>query len=125
MPKQPEVTVTAASEVVGTRVRELRHSRGQSVDELARAAVDAGHPELTRDAVYAIESGRRLDGRRRRTVSVDELLAFAEVLGVPVFELLPAVAPSNVELRTEFKRRMAYAEELLSRMSPSGPEEGG
>ncbi len=91
MPKQPETTVTAVSDVAGERIRELRRRRSQSVDQLAQAAAEAGHPELTRDAIYAIESGRRLEGRRRRTISIDELLAFAEVLGVPARELLPVI----------------------------------
>jgi transcriptional regulator with XRE-family HTH domain len=88
MPKQPETTVTAISDAVAERIREIRRRRGLSVAELAQAAADAGHRELTRDAIYAIESGRRVQGRRRRTVSVDELDAFARVLGVPPTELL-------------------------------------
>jgi transcriptional regulator with XRE-family HTH domain len=96
MPKQPETTVTAISDVVGKRVREIRRRRDQSVDQLAQAAADAGHPELTRDAIYAIESGRRLEGRRRRTVSVDELWAFSEVFDVPLSVLLwPLLQPGG------------------------------
>jgi transcriptional regulator with XRE-family HTH domain len=88
MPKNPENAVTAVSDQVGERIRELRRRRHLRVDELAQSAAQAGHPELTRDAIYAIESGRRLEGRRRRTISVDELDAFARVLGVPPAELL-------------------------------------
>jgi transcriptional regulator with XRE-family HTH domain len=89
--------------VVGERVREIRRRRQQSVADLAKAAAAAGHPELTRDAIYAIESGRRLQGRRRRTVSVDELLAFAEVFDVPISVLLwPILAPTGQEATLQF-----------------------
>lgn len=125
MPKQPEITVTAVSEAVGKRIRELRRNRGLNVAELAQQAADVGHPELTRDAIYAIESGRRLEGRRRRTVSVDELLAFAEVLGVPVATLLwPSLggrlsllfdSPADLE---GFARNLVKALELTGRMPP-------
>ena len=99
MTNEPRVTEPTPSDVVGERVRELRHRRGQSVAELAADCAAAGHPELTRDAIYTIESGRRLEGRRRRTVSVDELVAFARVFDVPVFELLPEITPSAAQLQ--------------------------
>lgn len=99
MTKDPGAERPTPSDVVGSRVRGLRRERGQSVAELAAAAAKAGHPELTRDAIYAIESGRRLAGRRRRTVSVDELLAFAETFDVPIGALLwPVVHVPSEEI---------------------------
>jgi transcriptional regulator with XRE-family HTH domain len=98
MPKKPETTVTTISEVVGRNVRDIRKRRQQSVDEFAQAAAAAGHPELTRDAIYAIETGRPLEGRRRRTVSADELWAFAEVFDVPLSVLMyPLLQPTGQE----------------------------
>jgi transcriptional regulator with XRE-family HTH domain len=101
MTNKPGATEPTPSDVVGDRVRGIRRHRRQSVEELAKACADAGHPELTRDAIYAIESGRRLEGRRRRTVSVDELLAFAEVLDVPVGALLYPVLHLPTEEQAE------------------------
>ncbi len=76
------------SDVVAERIREIRRRRRLSVDELAAASAEAGYPELTTQAIYNIESGRRVDGRRRRTVSVDELLALALALNVAPVDLL-------------------------------------
>jgi hypothetical protein len=81
--------------------REIRRHRDQSVDQLAQAAADAGHPELTRDAIYAIETGRPLQGRRRRTVSIDELWAFTEVFDVPLSVLMwPLLQPAGGQTST-------------------------
>ncbi len=95
MPKNPEI-VTTASETVGERVRAIRRTRQLTVEDLAAMCADAGYPELTRDAIYAIESGRRLGGRRRRTVSIDELFGFAKAFNVPLAVLLwPILQPSS------------------------------
>lgn len=103
------------SDIAGERIRELRRDRGQSVAELAQACAEAGHPELTRDAIYTIETGRRIQGRRRRAVSVDELLAFAVVFQVPVWRFLPpAFGPSG-----EIDEAKAYIEKMLFEVLPT------
>jgi len=88
MTKSPGLNVPTPSDVVGERIRELRRHRHLSVQELADICAKAGHPELTKAAIYTIEGGRRLEGRRRRAVTVDELLAFAEAFDVPIGALL-------------------------------------
>ncbi len=91
MTNQPAAPV---SDVVGANVRELRRRRRLTAAEFADVCAQAGHPELTEQTIYNIESGRRVQGRRRRTVSVEELLAFAEVLQVEISTLLwPAHPP--------------------------------
>jgi len=79
------------SDVVGDWVRALRQRRGWTAKELAEHCAEAGAPLLTGPSILNIETGRRgADGRRRRDVSVDELLTLAYVLGVsPVSLLFP------------------------------------
>jgi hypothetical protein len=45
-------------------------------------------PELTAAALTNIESGRRTDGVRRRTITVDELAVIAQALDIPPVALL-------------------------------------
>lgn len=78
------------SEIVGTRVRLVREQRRWSVEQLAAACAQAGASQLTVNALYALESGRKEKGtgRRRRHVTVDELLAIAYALGVHPVDLV-------------------------------------
>jgi len=82
--------VASISDSIAARVRSLRASRGLGRDEVAAAARAAGAPgSLTAAALGNIETGRRYpDGRRRREVSVDELVWLAAALAVPVSQLL-------------------------------------
>jgi transcriptional regulator with XRE-family HTH domain len=96
-------SLTEASETVGRRVGEVRRDLGWSVEQLAERCAQAGAPQLTVNALYVIESGRKekATGRRRRHVTVDELLLLAVALGVaPVDLLVPSTvaddAPVNV-----------------------------
>lgn len=79
------------SDVVGDWVRVLRQRRGWTAKKLAGHCAEAGAPLLTGPSILNIETGRRdAAGRRRRDVSVDELLTLAYVLGVsPVSLLFP------------------------------------
>jgi len=78
-----------ASDALALRIREVRKRRGWSVQQLAERCASLGAPELTRAVLANIESGRPdTRGQRRRTVSVDELLALALALDTaPVFLL--------------------------------------
>jgi transcriptional regulator with XRE-family HTH domain len=79
------------SDVVGRRVKAARRRQELTVAELAQRCIDAGAFELTEQALYNLEGGRRdKQGRRRRAVTVDELLILAYVLSVaPVHLLVP------------------------------------
>ena len=76
-----------ASEVLRLRIRACREEKGWKQVNLADAMTDVGVP-LTGDKVSKIETGTR-------SVSYDELLAFAYVLDVPLAELMspPEGAP--------------------------------
>lgn len=91
MPNQEEL-VSSASDVVGARVRQLRLERGwKTPQQLAERCAEIGAEDLTTNAIYALESGRRdAEGRRRRRVTVDEMIALAYALEVsPLALLLP------------------------------------
>ncbi|WP_442803330.1 helix-turn-helix domain-containing protein [Streptomyces pseudogriseolus] len=81
------------SDVVAERVQQVRKKRGWTVKQLAARCADLGAPELSAQALYNLENGRRDDsGRRRRDVTVDELLKLSYVLSVaPVHLLVPPI----------------------------------
>ena len=98
-----------ASETVAARVREWRLKRHWSMRELADRS---GLPE---DVIEAIENGRR-----RRGVTVDELMTLAHALSWPAAILLPA----DRDYYTAEEERRAIAldrerEESVSRTSKS------
>jgi transcriptional regulator with XRE-family HTH domain len=79
-----------ASDMVAARVRKVRKRRGWQPADLAARCAELGAGHLTENAIENIESGRRAGGRRRRTVTVDELLILALALNVaPVHLLVP------------------------------------
>lgn len=62
------------------------------MEQLAARCAEIGAPQLTVDALYLVENGRREPdtGRRRRKVTVDELLALALAFDMsPLYLLLP------------------------------------
>jgi transcriptional regulator with XRE-family HTH domain len=105
------------SDVVAGNVQQLRKRRGLSAAALAAACAKASHPQLTEAVIANIETGRRRpDGTRTRDVTVDELLAFAETLGIPAGALLPPlVAPVEQGMVLTFRSRREFwvAQRLL------------
>ncbi|MEU7163163.1 hypothetical protein AB0A70_00685 [Streptomyces morookaense] len=72
------------SDVVAEQVRRHRERLGLSREQLAAECARLGAPELTYAALVSIELGRRdKAGKRRREVSVDELLVLGLALAVP------------------------------------------
>jgi len=95
--------VDSPSDGVVWQLKEIRKKRGWSAAKLAEECAKAGFPQLTESVIANIESGRRDEqGRRRREVTVDELDAFARVLGVAPAELLA------------LRERVASAREFLT-----------
>lgn len=83
--------MVAVSDLVAERVKELRQRGGwMSTKSFAERCAEIGAPQLSASVLMNIESGRRKDGQRTRTISVDELLALAAALDVsPLVLLLP------------------------------------
>jgi transcriptional regulator with XRE-family HTH domain len=86
--------VPTPSDVAAKRVREVRRKRGLTVAQLAERCAVRGMPGLTEQALYNLEAGRAdKRGRRRRAVTVDELLVLGLALDVAPVHLL--VSPDH------------------------------
>jgi transcriptional regulator with XRE-family HTH domain len=90
------------SDVVAARVKDLRISKGLTVQQLADRCRDIGAPTLTASAITNIESGRRKDGRRTRILTIDELLPLALALDVPPIALLIPGVGEQMDVTPEF-----------------------
>jgi transcriptional regulator with XRE-family HTH domain len=83
------VGVNTTSDMVAERIQAIRQSYVWSARQLASRCAAIGAVDLTSAVIANIESGRRdVGGRRRRNVTVDELLAIALALGVAPVKLL-------------------------------------
>jgi transcriptional regulator with XRE-family HTH domain len=72
------------SEVVADQVSHRRRAAGLNRDQLAKACRDRGAPDtFTASAVANIETGRKVEGRRRRDVTIEELALLGAALKVP------------------------------------------
>jgi transcriptional regulator with XRE-family HTH domain len=93
------VEMTGESEAVAQRVRELRHKRGWSAQDLANRCAEIGAMDLTADVLANIETGRRhpRTGVRRREVTVEELLSLARALDVLPSDLLEPLRPRPLD----------------------------
>lgn len=85
----PDSRALTASDAVAGRLKEARSRRGWTAKQLAEQCAAHGLPRLTHAVLNNIESGRPdAEGRRRRDISVDELLALAFILDVAPAHLL-------------------------------------
>lgn len=109
----------ASSDVVARQLVKLRTQRDWSAKRLAEECAAIGAPQLTASVIANIESGRRdAEGRRRRDVTVDELLVFAYALAAPPAALMLSVGESptldvtpSITIRTDLALRWLLAED--------------
>jgi transcriptional regulator with XRE-family HTH domain len=88
------MTVKTVSDVLAAQIRHWRKQRRLQVADLAARCRELGEGQLTENVIENIESGRRAGGKRRRDVTVDELLTLAVALNVaPVHLLVPVDDP--------------------------------
>src|SRR3954447_13968612 len=88
---------TTMSDVVAAQLVRRRKAMGMTRDQLAERCRRAGLGSMTAAALANIETGRRDGaGRRRREVTVDELLAFGRALDVPPMALLVPLDDANI-----------------------------
>ena len=84
-----------AEDHLAARIAAEREARGWSLEGLAKRMTDAGCP-IDQSAIFKIE---RTTPRRR--IVVDEMVAFSQVFGIPLEELL---IPPSVAAGRETKR---------------------
>ena len=121
MPKQTP-REPGPDELASQRIRYERERRGWSTAELARRVTEAGC-KINQSSVWAIESGEP-----RRRVSLGEAVAFAQVLGMTLDELMtaPDELRESAESLSVLLRGMRQMREdlgsLLEAMKESLPE---
>ena len=80
------------SDIIASQVRKRRRQVNMNRQQLAERCASIGAPQITVAALTNIETGRPdKDGKRRREVTVEELLALAHALSInPVDLMVPA-----------------------------------
>jgi transcriptional regulator with XRE-family HTH domain len=87
------------SDLVARNIRALRTQHGWTAGYLAALCMEDGAPEITQSVIANIETGRRdTQGRRRRSVTVDELVVLARVFRVQPAVLLEDGSSTGGEL---------------------------
>ncbi len=94
------MTSRRASDLIGERIKQIRDRRGMTAKQLAARCKEIGAPEITAPVIANIETGRRgPDGKRRRDVTVDEVLILAYALEVPpILLLLPRGGTEKLQI---------------------------
>lgn len=97
-------------EVFAERLREHRQARKLSQASMAKRLSDLGLPKMRRETIAKIET-------RQRQVTIEEAVAIAAVLDVPLLELLRPLT-KDVALTPKLELRGSFA---LGWMSGRGP----
>ena len=113
MPRAGAERTVDAERALALRLEQERTKRGLGVDALAKLMTEAGCP-LNGSAIYRIEKGEP-----PRRISVDELVTFAEIFGMPVGDLLmPAELVESrraQELAAELAESAGQLQHLVAR----------
>ncbi|WP_327711298.1 helix-turn-helix transcriptional regulator [Streptomyces sp. NBC_00464] len=122
------IEVGPTGRTVAANVKRLRESQGLTLRGLSAALKERGRP-LSADAVNKIENGAAAPERGVRRVDVDDLMALAVVLDVPVITLLlPESVRGPVELTGEGEVNgtlaWRWAQGRVPLKYPEGADEG-
>jgi transcriptional regulator with XRE-family HTH domain len=92
-------TEWSLSDIVGEQVVLHRKRADLTREQLAQKCADLGYPALTVPALANIETGRRdKTGRRRRDVTIEELVVLARALQIPpTLLVLPVGRAESIE----------------------------
>lgn len=93
------------------RIAVLRKDKKMTYEALATAMTEAGRP-MTRDAIHRIENGKP-----RRKVSVDELVALTKVFGLSFEDLLMPMELVNQKRAADLLRRSAVVNSQLNELA--------
>lgn len=96
-----------AEDHLAQRIELERRKRKMSYEGLAQRVTEAGCP-IQPSAIHKIEKGNP-----RRRITVDEAIAYAEVFGIPIEELLvPPLLASKAEFLTTWADMSAMGKDL-------------
>lgn len=111
MPRRRPGTI-GREESLARRIQYERERRGWSQSKLAEYVTEAGCP-INQSAIWKIEVHK---GMPRRRITVDELMAFADVFGLSIADLLvhPDIA-TNAEAR-ELANRIQRINDDMQRL---------
>jgi transcriptional regulator with XRE-family HTH domain len=107
MPRQVHQRMTDSEANLARRIAYERDERGLSYEALADAMTQAGCP-MQGMAIHRIEKGSP-----RRRVTVDELVTFSAVLGIPISELLMPLQFIQQQRAKDLALELYSAEERL------------
>lgn len=99
------------SGIIASQVRKRRRQLNLTRQQLAEQCASIGTPQLTLPALTNIETGR-LDGegRRRRKITVDELITLAIALKTsPIDLMIPSDMPADTPYNTTPARQTTAA----------------
>lgn len=115
------------SDLVAERIKEERGRLGLTTKTLADRCAALGAPHLTASVLMNIESGRKdSTGRRRRAITVDELLVIAYALEVsPLPMLLPELNVLYPVAGETVSSARAVYEWFIGELLPPLPGPGG
>ena len=123
---EPVGSLESPSGLVAERIKDERRRAGLSTKTLAERCASLGAPQMTAAVLMNIESGRKdQNGKRRRDITVDELLVLAYALGVsPLGLLLPddenrlyQITPTIAEMAAKVGRWLIGLQPLPTWMS--------
>lgn len=108
MPRPNRIRSVEGETNLARRIQRERNLRGWSYETLASKMTEAGCP-IQGSAIYKVEKG----GEKRRRVTVDELIALAQVFDVTVENLLTPVEVLRTQRGQEVLKEIEAGEEKL------------
>lgn len=103
------------SDIAARNIKAFRALNNWTAQDLADKLAAEGETGLSAAVIANIETGRRdEEGRRRRDVTVDELIAFARAFGITPSSLLPELSNGEGAAIPEVAEREASAAALMA-----------
>jgi transcriptional regulator with XRE-family HTH domain len=107
------ISIMTIREMFAKRLREMREERGWSQAKLSRRVTELGY-RLDKAAMSRIEGGQR-------TVTLEDAVALAAALGVPLPALFVGEETEEVEITSEIRVRTPFLNGWLAGKMPLDP----